>query len=38
MTGAKFCLWANTELLPNVELIPGCLQEIHPRTALRVNV
>ena len=35
MTGAKFGLWVNSELLPNTDLLPGCPQEIRPRTAVK---
>ena len=35
MTGAKFGLWVNSELHPNADLLPGCPQEIRPRTAVK---
>ena len=35
MTGAKFCTWVNTHLLPNAELPPGCPLQIQPRTAIK---
>ena len=35
MTGAKFCTWVNTHLLPNAELPPGCPLQIQPRTSIK---
>ena len=35
MTGATFCSWVNTDLLPTAELPPGCPQQIQPRTATK---
>ena len=35
MTGAKFCTWVNTHLLPNAQLPPGCPQQIQTRTAIK---
>ena len=35
MTGATFCSWVNTNLLPTAELPPGCPQQIQPRTAIK---
>ena len=35
MTGATFCSWVNTNLLPMAELPPGCPQQIQPRTAIK---
>ena len=35
MTGAKFCTWVNTHLLPNAQLPPGCLQQIQTHTAIK---
>ena len=35
MTGAKFSMWVNTQLLPDAELLPGCLQQIKLRTAIK---
>ena len=35
MTGAKFCSWVNSNLLPNAELPPGCQQQKQPCTAIK---
>ena len=35
MTGATFCSWVNTNLLPTAELPPGCPKQIQPRTAIK---
>ena len=34
-TGAKFCTYVNTHLLPEAELAPGCPQQIQPCTAIK---